>query len=216
MKTFAVPFRTYSLSSLLFGSADIKVQVQELSVQEREDALLQAYRQPVRAKGGFPYTCAAIVLDPEVDRTYFHLIYATRNRKGVEVFKDVEKKATQLMEQARAEAKQRKRVKRTGQPELFSPEFSVETHPVDKLREHYLACAKQAVLDRFQSKRRVAYEELWDLALSLPLVWESDLKEWIHHWQTEGRISLEGLEPRQRVPQCEQGITVVWNADASS
>jgi hypothetical protein len=69
--------------------------------------------------GGFNYGCSAIVLNPEIDRTHFNLIYLTRRPEGVEVFKETEKKAMGMQETARAEAQQRKRVARQGQPELF-------------------------------------------------------------------------------------------------
>jgi three-Cys-motif partner protein len=97
----------------LFGTGDFKKQLQGLEDhQDREYALLQAYVANVKATGGYSHCCAATVLYPEVDRSYFHLIYATRDRKGVEVFKDVERRAMNVMEQTRAEAKQRARVKR--------------------------------------------------------------------------------------------------------
>jgi hypothetical protein len=36
--------------------------------------------------GGVTRICTAIVLHPEIDRTHFHLIYATRSTNGVQVF----------------------------------------------------------------------------------------------------------------------------------
>lgn len=35
----------------------------------------------------FGYECKALVLNPEIDKTHYHLIYATRDPTGVEVFK---------------------------------------------------------------------------------------------------------------------------------
>ena len=94
----------------LFGSGDFRQTLQGLSRQDREDALVKAYSENVKRTGTFAYCCIAIVLCPEIDQTHFHLIYATRNPKGVEVFKEVEKKAIQVMERARAEAQQRRRI----------------------------------------------------------------------------------------------------------
>src|SRR4051812_27583299 len=65
----------------------------------------------------FGYAATAIVLDPEFDRTHFHLIYLTRNAKGIEVFKEAEKKAMEVQEAGRAEAQQRRRVSKNGQTE---------------------------------------------------------------------------------------------------
>src|SRR5262245_64036600 len=87
--------------------------------QDREDALGRSYAEQVRQAGRYRHTCSAVVLYPEVDRSYFHLIYATRSRRGVQVFKEVERNAVEVMEKARAGEQQRRRVNRTKQPELF-------------------------------------------------------------------------------------------------
>jgi three-Cys-motif partner protein len=198
----------------LFGSGDFKVRIQKLeNHQDREDALLEAYAENIKRTGDFTHTCAAIVLYPEIDRSYFHLMYATRNRKGVEVFKNVEKRAMQMMEQTRAEAKQRKRVKKTSQPELFPAAEMPHSTPIDQLRFRNMKKAEQSVLELLKSGNRVPYQITWDLALSFPLVWDSDLKNWIKHWKAEGLIKLEGMKPGQRVPKLDGGNLLVWNED---
>jgi hypothetical protein len=68
--------------------------------------------------GAFRYVCAAVVLHPQKDTAHFHLIYATRDLKGIDVFKEAEKTAMKVMEEARAEAQQRQRTQK-GQHELF-------------------------------------------------------------------------------------------------
>src|SRR4051812_18690365 len=67
----------------LFGSADFRDELVGLGSKDREDALVRRYIRSVRETGGFPYVCAAVVLHPEKDTTHFHLIYATRDLKGV-------------------------------------------------------------------------------------------------------------------------------------
>ena len=196
----------------LFGSGDFREQLQDLSEQDREDALFQAYAANVQKTGKFPFLCPAIVLYPEIERSFFHLIYATRNRKGVEVFKEVEKKAMQVMEQSRASAHQRKRVKKTSQPELFSAEYLSPSNRIDDLRQRYLAQTKQKVLNLLQGKLRVPYEDAWDMTLCVPLVWESDLKDWIREWQREG-LSIEGMKPTQKVPKRDEGNLLVWKGE---
>jgi three-Cys-motif partner protein len=207
--------QTQESFAALFGSGDYKARIQGLSdEQDREDALFRAYAENVQKTGAFTYTCAAIVLYPESDRSYFHLIYATRDRKGVEVFKDVEKRATYVMEQERAEAQKRKREKKTGQRELFSGEVLHRTRRIEDLRERYLAQARQKVVQLLQTKGRVPYEETWDLALSVPLVWESDLKDWIRDWKATGDLKLQGLKHGQRVPRRDRGIVLLWQGPA--
>jgi hypothetical protein len=79
------------------------------------------YSENVGKVGNFPYVSAAVVLHPETDRKYFNLIYATRNLKGIEVFKQAEKSAMSVMEQARATAQSLKRERTTGQMEFAMP-----------------------------------------------------------------------------------------------
>lgn len=194
----------------LFGSGDFRAKVQGLAQLEREDAAVEEYTKNAKSTGGFKFACTAIVQHPEIDRTHFHLIYLTRNLKGIEVFKDAEKKAMAVQEEARAEAQQRRRVQAQGQTELFgSKELHNPTH-YESLRERYLSKARGAVLRAVETNRRLPYDEAWLLALSEPMSWESDLKGWIADWVKQGRMEVEGLQGRQRVPQCAQGNYLIW------
>ena len=121
----------------LFGSSSFRERVAGLSGREREDAAVTEYMTNLKRQGGYEYVLPAIVLHPEIDRTHFHLIYATRHPKGVEVFKATEKKAMQEMERVRAEAQQRRREERTGQRALFSAEETMGSSYYSALREHY-------------------------------------------------------------------------------
>jgi three-Cys-motif partner protein len=203
--------QTQQSFSDLFGSKDFKVQIEGLTDnKDREEALLQAYRENVKKTGGFTHTCSAPVLFPEFDRSYFHLIYATRSRKGVEVFKSVEKRAMEVMEERRSEAKQRKRVKRTRQPELFPATQMPHSRPIDELRLRNKGRAQQMILDLLKAEKRVPYERVWDLALCFPLVWDSDVKDWIKQWKAKGWIIIEGMKAGQRVPKLDEQNFLVW------
>jgi three-Cys-motif partner protein len=195
-----------------FGSEDFREKVKGLAQQEREDAAVEEYIRNVKSSGKFPHVCSAIVLHPEIDRTAFHLIYATRNPAGVEVFKDAEKRAMALMEKARAEAKQRKREEKTGQTELYSGEVLHDPIHHTSLRVRYLAKSKQAVLDLLETRTKIPYDQACALTLNFPLSWESDLKDWIRRWAQEGLLTISGLKARQHVPQRGEGILLVWRA----
>lgn len=194
----------------LFGSQDFRAVIQGLSGMDREDAAVSEYMKSVKATGGFEYVLPAIVLHPEIDRTHFHLIYATRHPKGVEVFKDAEKSAMEEMERARAEAQQRHREERSGQSELFRAEESPESRHYSELRERYLRRAQKNVLSLLRQRRRVPYDEAWAVALSLPLVWESDVKQWIREWQNQSSLVIDGLTGSARVPSRGRGHILAW------
>lgn len=194
----------------LFGSAAFRRKVQGLAQLEREDAAVDEYTRNAKSVGNFNFGCTAIVLHPEMDRTHFNLIYLTRNLKGIEVFKDAEKKAMEVQETARAEAQQRKRVARKGQSELFGSKDLHDSTHYESLRGRYLAKARGLVLKALESKRRVLYDDAWTLALSEPMSWESDLKEWIEEWKEEGRLEVVGMQPRQRVPHRGKANYLNW------
>jgi hypothetical protein len=194
----------------LFGSASFREKVQGLAHQDREDAAVREYTANAKTVGGFAFGCSAIVLHPEIDRTHFNLIYLTRNAKGVEVFKDAEKKAMEVQEAARAEAQQRKRVARSGELELFGSKELHDSSHYESLRDRYLAKARGLVLHALESKRRLLYDDAWTLALSEPMYWESDLKEWIEEWKQAGRLEIVGMQPRQRVPRRGEANYLVW------
>ena len=193
----------------LFGSSEFREKVKGLCQQEREDAAVEEYIRTVKSTGNFDHVCSAIVLHPDIDRTAFHLIYATRNAAGLEVFKGVEKRAMTAMENARAHAKQRKREEKTKQTELYSGDILHDPGHYNSLRLRYLRKSKQAVLDLLEQQENVSYDQALAVTGSFPLSWESDLKEWIREWVGEGWLSVRGLKARQRVPQFGQDILLV-------
>jgi len=194
----------------LFGSDTFRAKVQGLAGPDREDAAVEEYTRNAQKVGGFPFGCNAIVLHPDMDRTHFNLIYLTRNPKGIEVFKAAEKKAMEVQERARAEAQQRKRVASKGQSELFDSIVLHDSTHYESLRDRYLAKARDLVLKALKSNRRLLYDDAWTLALSQPMAWESDLKEWTGEWSREGRIEIAGMQPRQRVPRRAEENYLIW------
>jgi hypothetical protein len=114
------------------------------------------------------------------------------------------------MEQARAQAKQRGRKERTGQGELFPAEEMPISRPIDLLRLRQMRMAKRDVAELLTTGQGISYEQVWDLALSYSLVWGSDLKNWIKSWKEEGKLRIEGMKPKQRVPALDSGNVLYW------
>jgi three-Cys-motif partner protein len=203
----------------LFSSGQFKDKLKGLEEKDREDAIVTAYSERVKRVGVFRFTSSAIVLHPEKNRTHFHLIYATRDRRGIEVFKEAEKKAMPVMEKTRDEAQKREREERTGQTELGLFSGAVTQDPsayFRSLRERYVSRARAAVLHLVQTKKQLTYDEAWSLALTFPLTWESDLKDWIREWEQDGQLEATGMKERQRVPQLGQKIRLIWKGSRTS
>ena len=203
----------------LFGSSQFNDILNGLEEKDREDAIVTAYSECVKRIGAFGYTSSAIVLHPKKNRTHFHLIYATRGRKGVEVFKEAEKKAMSEMEKARDEAQKREREERTGQTEFRLFSGTVTQDPSEhfrSLRERYMSRARSAVLALLQAKKQLAYDEAWSSAMTFPLIWESDLKGWIHEWEQDDQLEIMGMKERQRVPQLGEDNYLAWKGSRTS
>lgn len=197
----------------LFGSGQFKDKLKGLDEKDREDAIVTAYSECVKRVGAFGYTSSAIVLHPEKNRTHFHLIYATRDPKGIQVFKEVEKKAMPVMEKTRDEAQKREREERTGQTELGLFSGKVTQDPSEyfrSLRERYVSHARAAVLDLLRTKKQLTYDEAWSSSMTFPLTWERDLKDWIREWEQDGQLETTGMKEGHRVPQLGEGNCLVW------
>jgi three-Cys-motif partner protein len=200
---------TQSQLESLFGDGRFRTVIEGLSALEREYAAVNAYTKNLARVGDFGYVCNALVLNPEIDKTHYHLVYATRNPTGVEVFKKAEFKAMKEMNLARAELSQRKREQKTGQKELFD---SISLHPsghYDELREFFTKKARAEVWKLVFGRSEVLYDALWERAMQFPVVWDSDLKDWLSEWKRDGKIEMAGLKQKERVPKLRSGHRIV-------
>jgi 16S rRNA G966 N2-methylase RsmD len=192
----------------LFGNKEFKTIVEGLSERDREDALVEEYRRIVALRGNFKFTCSAIVLHPKSNRTRFHLVYATRHPTGVKVFKEAEKIAMKEMEHVRGDVRQRKHEEATGAV-LFDDLYHDPSY-YEALRERYTQRAENAVLAMLRKRRRVSYDESWELAMSFPLTWESDLRKLLARLVNDKHLELAGMVPGQRVLQYGKGNILLW------
>lgn len=190
----------------MYGSASFRDELVGLEGLEREEAIVDAYCRRLRAAGKFEYVVSAVVLNPLKDRTHFHLVYATRSDKGLQVFRQTEH--TALAEQAgiRAGAQQRKREAK-GQLDLFGADVMAKPY-IDVLRQRYLDRARAAVRAATPVGIRVPFERVAIAAMLLPTIRDQDAKDILKAERKEGTVDFPGLNPRQ-VPQWgEQSIVV--------
>lgn len=192
----------------MFGSAGYAERVQRTSMIDKEDALIGEYFQNLKERGRFEHVAAAMILDPEISRTAFHLIYATRNIVGLQVFKAAEKSAMNTMLEAQEAAALRRRQTDKTQGDLFGPIDVIAPKHYEILRSRYTRMARELVTSLLTSKKTILYDVAWRAALSFPLVWESDLKEWIKSWRRDGSVVVNGLGPREQVPKLDHRHTL--------
>jgi three-Cys-motif partner protein len=123
-----------------------------LSSSEREDALVNAYREglkarvPVTSRGYRARTAYVSVLDPLQKRTKYHLVYLTSHPIGITEFMDISEKVDLVQAQVRTVTQFDARAKSSGVVDMFT-EQSVEEasdarsspDEVDQYWLHYLA-----------------------------------------------------------------------------
>ncbi len=185
----------------LFGDATYRDAWRDLDGPKREERMVDTYCARLKQAGGYLHCVSAVILNPTSDRTHYHLIYGTRSDEGLVVFRDVERKGIETQRKLRAEAKQRGRVSRSGQGELFDGAVLVTRSYEDELRERYLPRAIQRLDEMIGAGGEVAWDELVRRALQVPLVSEADVKEWLKEQRARGDVEVLGLEPSERVPK---------------
>ena len=170
------------------------------NADDREAASLECYKQQLRSVGGYPYVTSTRILKPRSDRAYFHLVYATRNPKGIIEFRRVEKQTVNEQDAVRTTAQREHRETTTGQTELvFAPTGDISPTTQDE-RTRRLQEAKE-LLDTLLRQGPMRYEQLQPRILELPLVWNTDLNGMLIDEHKAGRLDIDGLTPRQRTPK---------------
>lgn len=188
----------------MYGEAGIAAKFASLSGQERDFALLSEYQSRVQKAGNFEYCSAATVLNPRKDRTHFNLVYLTRHQRGIEKFKDSERRAMKVMEETRAAISQ-KAYQEQGQISFFEPSEMGESKYYVSLRNSSLQRLDQAIDDFLKKDALVSYDTVWDAAMRLPLIWPTDVSYRVTALAKTGCIEVLGLAPGTRVPKKGNG-----------
>ncbi len=184
----------------LYKGPTFRARLASVPREERDDAMVEEYIRLVRAEGAFRFVCYTPVFQPQINGVHFHLIYATRSDKGLEVFKKEERRAVEVMESARAKAQQRER-ESGGVLELLSSEEMHDTQFYNSLRIRYWNKAESKIRNLLSSRKPVQYDLLWEAALTTPLVWVEDLNEFLLQLKAGGKLKFTGLGEREKFPK---------------
>ncbi len=186
--------------------------LRSLQGAELEQAIVDKYCDLIKREGNFAYVCSLPIMNPDMDSFNFHLIYATRSRKGVEVFKEVEKRTEKKTHEIRAGLQQKERESRSGNLELF--EAGVQYHETchQRLARTNKGRARDAVKTLIETANKASYDDCWVEALQFSAVYETDLRAWINDWEREGLIVVEGRALKARVLQVGKGVNLVRSA----
>lgn len=192
----------------LFGDASHREAWRGVTGLDREEAMVATYCERLRQAGGYRHCVSAMILNPKADRTHYHLIYGTHSPEGLVAFREVERKGLGFQKEQRAQAKQRSRVERSRQAELFGGLALQARSYEDELMARYLPRARRMLDAMLEDRADVPWDELVIAALQVPMVSEADVKQWVKERQEQGVAAITGLAPRARVPQRGEGHQV--------
>jgi three-Cys-motif partner protein len=191
----------------LYGDPSFRAKLASVAEEERDDAMVEEYIRQIKSAGNFRFVSYTPVFQPQINDVHFHLIYATRNEKGLEVFKKEERKAVEAMECARAKAQQRER-ESGGTLELLSSDEMHDTQFYNSLRTKYWSKAESKIRKLLSSGKPVVYDLLWEAALTTPLVWVEDLNKFLLELKKENNLKFIGLGEREKFPKHGKGVLV--------
>ncbi|SOZ39870.1 three-Cys-motif partner protein TcmP [Cupriavidus neocaledonicus] len=123
-RTMSIGDRKADMTDLLGEPLDLE----GLSPQERESQIIQTYRRNLKVRlptsnPRFPPRAAHVqVLDPQKNRTKYHLVYLTSHPRGVIEFKSMSEPVEKLQQMVRAKNKASRKQQITGTGDLFGVE----------------------------------------------------------------------------------------------
>jgi len=195
----------------LFGDAAFRNRLRGLDGREREDALVFEYARRIGEMGGFPFVPVAVVPHPTKNRTHFHLVYATRNIKGLEVFKGAERRALSMLGEIRADAKRREREQRTNQPEFLTGSEAPDVGYVNDLAAHYGRLARESVHSLIREERELSFDEAYAVGMRYPTIQLQALRQWI-----EEIADIGNLGTHEKVGKPNAGHRIKIRGDGGS
>jgi three-Cys-motif partner protein len=191
----------------LFGETSYRESWRGQTGLDREDAIVRRYCERVKAAGAFTYCTSAVIVNPAIDRTHYHLVYATRSIEGLVTFREVERQAAHTQRTLRAGVRARKEQERTAQMPLFE-QPPTDSGYVDLLQRRYQSIAEIELLEHLTGVESVSYDDVLCTALGHPFVSESAFKEILTKLRGQERLEVIGLKPRERSPKRKSGIRI--------
>lgn len=176
------------------------------SPEEREAILVDAFGHALRKAGQFNFVTSLVVQKPLSDRTLYHLVYGTRDQRGLSVFRDSQIKALEAQAAIRASEKAAARTSRSGQPDFFGGSDAVCTDPSSKEIEIGRRDGVAAALAAIDARREsIAWSALWPMILEHHTVRESELGRAMNEARRAGRIQApDWPSDRHSKPRPEQ------------
>jgi three-Cys-motif partner protein len=169
---------------------------------ERKAILVQAFSGCLAKLGKYEYVAETTVLRPVKERPLYCLFYATRHRKGIEVFRDCQFKALTEQSKTRAATKVRHAETSSGQKEIFQSLHDMGPDELTSFLQAERGEAEKTLL-QLTPKRpgSILYEKLWPQVLARHVVRLPDVNKMAAALRGYERLLFPDWEKGKRVPQ---------------
>lgn len=174
----------------------------KLNSSERKSILVGAFTESLAHLGNYPYVAETTILRPLSDRPLYCLCYATRNRRGIEVFRDCQVKALTEQAKTRATSKMRHTATSTGQGEFFESLYEMAPNELTRFLEGERQQAKNTLIGLTpRAPNFMRYDTLWPQVLLRHVVRLPDVNKLAADLRTDGKLLFPDWERGKRVPQ---------------
>lgn len=181
--------------------------ITEQGVESRKDVLTTAIVDVIRRLGGYPYVMETPVLYPTKDRTFYSLIYATRSKVGVEVFRECQHDALKAQDLVRDQLKSDRRAAATMMNDMFAGVPTGNEFATRWIAEQEAAARKMVADVVPPSPEAVRYGDIWPQVLAHHGIRRRRLGRMMAEMRDLGEINFLDWEPRKQVPADDYRVT---------
>lgn len=170
----------------------------EAGPSERKAAFLACFKEAVKTIGGYKYVADVDIRYPGKDRTYYFLVYGTRDATGIEVFRDCQVKALEAQSQI---AGQRSLAKRetTGQSSLFGTEWETAAVTHRQFLDDERRAARNALLHLASTDPGRRWGSVWPRLLADHAIRKTDASAIAGALRKEGALEFPDWVAGKRV-----------------
>jgi three-Cys-motif partner protein len=173
-----------------------------VKLTERKAVLVESFGESLRQLGGYEYVAETTVLRPLKNRPLYCLFYATRNPKGIEVFRDSQFEALAAESAARAATKLKHTALSSGQGEMFESLHDMAPDTLKSFLENERLAAQDTLLEIVPAAPNfIPYVKAWAQVLARHIVRRPDVNSIAARLYREKRLAFPEWEKGKRVPQ---------------
>lgn len=166
---------------------------------ERKAAFLSCFKDAVKSIGGYTYVADVDIRYPGKDRTYYFLVYGTREPRGIEVFRDCQVKALEAQSQIAGQKSLAKR-EANGQSSLFGTGWETAMVSHRQFLEDERRAARSNLLDLVAKKPGSQWCRVWPTLLADHAIRKTDAGAIAGSLRKEGVLHFPDWQGKKRVP----------------